>query len=66
MDPARHFTLPLCLTGKNELRIDLTDFENMKYFAKYESFRISQASESYTLVLGDMVAGDAGRYWTYS
>nr|XP_006131889.1 ficolin-1-like isoform X1 [Pelodiscus sinensis]XP_014433410.1 ficolin-1-like isoform X2 [Pelodiscus sinensis] len=51
--------------GKNELRIDLRDFENKKYFAKYESFQISGEAENYKLALGDMVGGDAGDSLAY-
>ncbi|CAM4567951.1 unnamed protein product [Lepidochelys kempii] len=51
--------------GNNELRIDLGDFENKKYFAKYKSFNILGESEQYKLILGDMVAGDAGDSLTY-
>ncbi|XP_019366006.1 PREDICTED: ficolin-2-like [Gavialis gangeticus] len=50
--------------GTNELRIDLEDFENHKTFAKYSSFKISGESDKYKLTLGDMVAGDAGRWGT--
>ncbi|XP_074871964.1 ficolin-2-like [Carettochelys insculpta] len=51
--------------GKNELRIDLSNFENKKYFAKYKTFQISSESEQYTLILGDMVEGDAGDSLAY-
>ncbi|XP_043386624.1 ficolin-2 [Chelonia mydas] len=51
--------------GNNELRIDLGDFENKKYFAKYKSFSILGESEQYKLILGNMVAGDAGDSLTY-
>uniref|UniRef100_A0A8C0QRY0 Fibrinogen C-terminal domain-containing protein n=1 Tax=Chelonoidis abingdonii TaxID=106734 RepID=A0A8C0QRY0_CHEAB len=51
--------------GNNELRIDLGDFENKKYFAEYKSFNILGESEKYKLILGDRVAGDAGDSLTY-
>uniref|UniRef100_A0A8C8STI0 Fibrinogen C-terminal domain-containing protein n=1 Tax=Pelusios castaneus TaxID=367368 RepID=A0A8C8STI0_9SAUR len=46
--------------GKNELRVDLRNLEK-NYFAKYESFSISGEFQNYTLVLGDMLEGDAGK-----
>lgn len=64
MEVTSIFTLLLCSTGINELRIDLEDFENNKTFAKYGSFSISGESDKYKLTLGDMTAGDAGRWRT--
>ncbi|XP_006264899.1 ficolin-2 isoform X1 [Alligator mississippiensis] len=51
--------------GRNELRIDLGDFDNKKYFAKYDSFHILGESDKYKLILGDMVAGNAGDSLSY-
>ncbi|XP_014805220.1 PREDICTED: ficolin-1-like isoform X2 [Calidris pugnax] len=45
--------------GPCELRIDLRDFENNYYFAKYASFRVLGESEKYKLVLGDFLGGNA-------
>ncbi|NWH97552.1 FCN1 protein, partial [Tichodroma muraria] len=52
-----HFLTSL---GPCELRIDLRDFENNYYFAKYASFRVLGESEKYRLVLGDFLGGNAG------
>ncbi|KFV17600.1 Ficolin-1, partial [Tauraco erythrolophus] len=55
----------LTLLGPCELRIDLTDFENNYYFAKYASFRVLGESEKYKLVLGDFLGGNAGDSLSY-
>ncbi|NXX38190.1 FCN1 protein, partial [Tricholaema leucomelas] len=57
-----HFLTSL---GPCELRIDLRDFENNYYFAKYSSFRVLGESEKYKLVLGDFVGGNAGDSFSY-
>ncbi|XP_043354459.1 ficolin-2-like [Dermochelys coriacea] len=46
--------------GDNELRIDLTDFDNSHAFAKYKSFKILGETENYKLILGDFLGGNAG------
>ncbi|NXU48886.1 FCN1 protein, partial [Turnix velox] len=51
--------------GPCELRIDLRDFENNHYFAKYASFRVLGEAEKYKLVLGDFLGGNAGDSLTY-
>uniref|UniRef100_A0A8C5U2Q8 Fibrinogen C-terminal domain-containing protein n=1 Tax=Malurus cyaneus samueli TaxID=2593467 RepID=A0A8C5U2Q8_9PASS len=51
--------------GPCELRIDLRDFENNYYFAKYASFRVLGESEKYRLVLGDFLGGNAGDSLSY-
>uniref|UniRef100_A0A8B9NXT6 Fibrinogen C-terminal domain-containing protein n=1 Tax=Apteryx owenii TaxID=8824 RepID=A0A8B9NXT6_APTOW len=48
-----------------ELQIDLGDFENNYYFAKYASFRVLGESEKYKLVLGDYVGGTARDSFSY-
>ncbi|XP_062446772.1 ficolin-2-like [Rhea pennata] len=48
-----------------ELRIDLGDFENNYYFAKYASFRILGEPEKYKLILGDYLGGNAGDSFSY-
>ncbi|EMP28401.1 Ficolin-2 [Chelonia mydas] len=48
------------LIGDNELRIDLTDFDNIHSFAKYKSFKILGETENYKLILGDFLGGNAG------
>ncbi|KAM4696029.1 ficolin-2-like [Rhinophrynus dorsalis] len=58
-------TYKLTSTGTWELRIDLQDFENIKYFAKYTSFRILGAYEKYQLSLGAFQDGNAGDSMTY-
>ncbi|NXD67577.1 FCN1 protein, partial [Eolophus roseicapillus] len=57
-----HFLTSL---GLSELRIDLRDFENNYYFAKYASFRVLGESEKYKLVLGDFLGGNAGDSLSY-
>uniref|UniRef100_A0A8B9VLA4 Fibrinogen C-terminal domain-containing protein n=1 Tax=Anas zonorhyncha TaxID=75864 RepID=A0A8B9VLA4_9AVES len=57
-----HFLTSL---GNCELRIDLRDFENNYYYAKYASFRILGESEKYKLVLGDFLGGNAGDSLSY-
>ncbi|XP_049689224.1 ficolin-1-like isoform X1 [Accipiter gentilis] len=57
-----HFLTSL---GPCELRIDLRDFENNYYFAKYTSFRVLGESEKYKLVLGDFLGGNAGDSLSY-
>ncbi|XP_049689225.1 ficolin-1-like isoform X2 [Accipiter gentilis] len=58
-----HFLTSL---GPCELRIDLRDFENNYYFAKYTSFRVLGESEKYKLVLGDFLGGNAVTVNVYS
>ncbi|XP_063265549.1 ficolin-1-like [Prinia subflava] len=57
-----HFLTSL---GPCELRIDLRDFENNYYFAKYASFRVLGELEKYRLVLGDFLGGNAGDSLSY-
>ncbi|XP_039576046.1 ficolin-1-like [Passer montanus] len=57
-----HFLTSL---GPCELRVDLRDFENNYYFAKYASFRVLGESEKYRLVLGDFLGGNAGDSLSY-
>ncbi|NXR97238.1 FCN1 protein, partial [Oxylabes madagascariensis] len=57
-----HFLTSL---GPCEFRIDLRDFENNYYFAKYASFRVLGESEKYRLVLGDFLSGNAGDSLSY-
>ncbi|XP_041076846.1 ficolin-2-like isoform X2 [Polyodon spathula] len=52
-------------TGSHELRIDLEDFDNVKTFAKYQSFKILGESEKYKLVLSGFTGGTAGDSLTY-
>ncbi|NXP96372.1 FCN1 protein, partial [Passerina amoena] len=54
-----HFLTSL---GPCELRVDLRDFENNYYFAKYASFRVLGESEKYRLILGDFLGGNAGKF----
>ncbi|XP_061459806.1 ficolin-1-like isoform X1 [Rhineura floridana] len=46
--------------GENELRIDLTDFDNNHVFAKYASFTVSGETDQYRLALGSFTEGTAG------
>ncbi|XP_040505366.1 ficolin-2 isoform X6 [Gallus gallus] len=57
-----HFLTSL---GTCELRVDLRDFDNNYYFAKYASFRVLGESEKYKLVLGDFLGGNAGDSLSY-
>ncbi|XP_075435152.1 ficolin-2-like [Ascaphus truei] len=50
----------LTSSGTWELRIDLQDFESIKYFAKYASFKVLGESEKYKLLLGAFKEGNAG------
>ncbi|XP_006112397.1 ficolin-2-like [Pelodiscus sinensis] len=43
-----------------ELRVDLSDVENKKSFARYETFRISGETDKYRLTLGKFITGTAG------
>ncbi|MGH0142796.1 UNVERIFIED_CONTAM: hypothetical protein FKN15_016759 [Acipenser sinensis] len=45
--------------SSHELRIDFEDFDNVKTFAKYQSFKILGESEKYKLVLGEFTGGTA-------
>ncbi|XP_006029750.1 ficolin-2-like [Alligator sinensis] len=51
--------------GTNQLRIDLQGFDNKFTFAKYESFKILDASQNYKLVLGKFLEGNAGDSLSY-
>uniref|UniRef100_A0A8C5MKR2 Fibrinogen C-terminal domain-containing protein n=1 Tax=Leptobrachium leishanense TaxID=445787 RepID=A0A8C5MKR2_9ANUR len=50
----------LTSTGNWELRVDFQDFENTKYFAIYDSFKVLDEAEKYKLLLGDFKEGNAG------
>ncbi|XP_013909769.1 PREDICTED: ficolin-2-like [Thamnophis sirtalis] len=52
--------------GKNELRVDFTDFENQHSFAKYASFQVAAESDWYWLTLGAFMGGSAGESLTKS
>lgn len=52
-------------SGTWELRIDLQDFDNLNYFAKYSSFKVMDESEKYKLVLGGFIGGNAGDSLSY-
>ncbi|KAL8174203.1 UNVERIFIED_CONTAM: Ficolin-2 [Gekko kuhli] len=51
--------------GDNELRIDLTDFDNRHTVAKYETFNISGEADQYRLAIGAFLEGTAGDSLTY-
>ena len=51
--------------GDYELRVDLMDFDNFTVYAKYEHFRVENASTKYKLSLGNYAAGDAGKINNY-
>ncbi|XP_032089167.1 ficolin-2-like [Thamnophis elegans] len=46
--------------GKNELRVDLIEFDNKQSFAKYASFQVAAESDWYRLTLGAFMGGSAG------
>ncbi|XP_070614496.1 LOW QUALITY PROTEIN: ficolin-1-like [Erythrolamprus reginae] len=46
--------------GKNELRVDLIDFEHKESFAKYESFLVAAESDQYRSSVGKFKGGPAG------
>ncbi|XP_078498157.1 ficolin-2-like [Lissotriton helveticus] len=46
--------------GTNELRVDLTDFERNRSFAKYSAFKIAGESEKYKLIYETFTGGNAG------
>uniref|UniRef100_A0A8D2KQS8 Fibrinogen C-terminal domain-containing protein n=1 Tax=Varanus komodoensis TaxID=61221 RepID=A0A8D2KQS8_VARKO len=50
----------LTSSGQNELRIDLTDFDNRQAFAEYDSFKVLGEEDQYRLVLGQFTKGTAG------
>uniref|UniRef100_A0A8C8FHA4 Fibrinogen C-terminal domain-containing protein n=1 Tax=Oncorhynchus tshawytscha TaxID=74940 RepID=A0A8C8FHA4_ONCTS len=56
----------LTMRKKNELRVDMEDFEGGKVFAKYTSFSIDPENYGYTLRLGSYVDGGAGDSMSYS
>ncbi|XP_031759518.1 ficolin-1 isoform X2 [Xenopus tropicalis] len=51
--------------GTWDLRVDLRDFDNTAYYAKYSAFRISPASDNYRLTIGAFLGGNAGDSLTY-
>ncbi|KAM5135075.1 ficolin-1-like [Mantella aurantiaca] len=48
----------LTSSGSWEMRVDLEDFDTIKRFAKYSSFKILSESEKYKLLLGDFKDGN--------
>ncbi|XP_038623863.1 ficolin-2-like [Tachyglossus aculeatus] len=56
-----------CLTAQrnNELRVDLRDFDNIHYFAKYRSFELGGETDNYRLTVGEFADGDAGDSLSY-
>ncbi|XP_018414667.1 PREDICTED: ficolin-2-like [Nanorana parkeri] len=50
----------LTSSGQWELRVDFQDFDLVRSFAKYSSFKILGESEKYKLELGSFTSGDAG------
>ncbi|KAM3825757.1 ficolin-1-like isoform 1-T1 [Vipera latastei] len=45
--------------GKNELHVDLMDFDNQYSFAKYGSFRVAAEHDQYRLTVGTFLEGSA-------
>ncbi|KAG8443523.1 hypothetical protein GDO86_012068 [Hymenochirus boettgeri] len=52
-------------SGIWELRVDIWDFDNNLYFAKYSSFQILDEAEQYRLILGKFEGGSAGDSLSY-
>lgn len=52
-------------SGSWELYVDLQDFDSVRYFANYSSFKILGESEKYKLELGNFISGNAGDSMTY-
>ncbi|XP_040197166.1 ryncolin-1-like [Rana temporaria] len=48
----------LTSSGKWELRVDLEDFNLLKLFAKYPSFKILSEAEKYKILVGDLKEGN--------
>ncbi|XP_069465820.1 ficolin-2-like [Ambystoma mexicanum] len=46
--------------GSYELRVDLRDFENHFFYAKYKDFKIAGELEKYRLSIGNFTEGNAG------
>ncbi|PIO16664.1 hypothetical protein AB205_0214450 [Aquarana catesbeiana] len=53
------------ISGSWELYVDLQDFDSVRYFANYSSFKILGESEKYKLELGNFISGNAGDSMTY-
>ncbi|KAE8595613.1 hypothetical protein XENTR_v10015812 [Xenopus tropicalis] len=56
----------LTSTGTWDLRVDLKDFNNTAYYAKYSAFRIAPASDNYRLTIGAFLGGNAGDSLSYN
>ncbi|XP_063448849.1 ryncolin-1-like [Mytilus trossulus] len=54
----------LTAAGKSELRVDMSDFDGNKAYAKYSTFAVGDASTNYRLTVGGW-SGDAGDSLTY-
>lgn len=50
----------LTANGRQDLRVDLRDFQDQTSYAKYSSFRVSGEQEKYKLTLGPFLGGTAG------
>ncbi|XP_062973103.1 veficolin-1-like [Elgaria multicarinata webbii] len=50
----------LTSSGTQQLRIDVTDFNNSRTYAKYTSFKILNENNNYTLAVGSYLDGDMG------
>jgi len=46
---------------RQQLRVDLGDFEGNTAYAEYDNFRVSRASESYILLSLGRYTGNAGK-----
>ncbi|XP_068104114.1 ficolin-2-like [Hyperolius riggenbachi] len=55
----------LTSSGTWELRVDLQDFDYVQYYAKYNSFQVLGAFDTYKLLLGSFAGGNAGDSLSY-
>ncbi|XP_052085757.1 fibrinogen-like protein A [Mytilus californianus] len=58
------FTHILTSSGKYELRVDIIDKKNKKWYAVYKTFVVGDAKSKYKLTVGDY-SGNAGDKLTY-
>jgi len=48
--------------GRQELRIDLADWDGNMRYAKYDNFKVGSEQDNYTLISIGTYSGTAGRY----
>uniref|UniRef100_A0A6I8QD89 Ficolin-1-B n=1 Tax=Xenopus tropicalis TaxID=8364 RepID=A0A6I8QD89_XENTR len=55
----------LTSSGTNQLRVDLTEVDDKKFFATYDSFSLAGEDDNYKLFLGAFIGGTAGDSLSY-